>query len=279
MKASTYHAISSRTPTTTYNTSVASMPSNEDFHYEADIVPAIQLSVDGETQFYVPKQPKQYHKDLDKLWRRSYPQEERDIMSRLDQDGGCRKQCIRSLKAIRDLLGLTATCTYHIKTLVMNMARDNTSSEYWSQENFGICFTDCLLKLSTTLRRSDLRHHFEPKMNLLSTGRCSLSRKDQDDQIFDSFHIQKYLTNEESLLELLAYRANVPFDSVQKEKNEITGQFWRDYDFGINGPPEPGWSLTGPIKDNIGQHNFEEEYLKMKLHIFKILDDRFPTKL
>ena len=247
--------------------------------YEADIVPAIQVKVNGKTQYYVPKQPKHSattsYKDNNELWRRSYPKEEQEIMSHLDDDGGCRKQCIRTLKAIRDLLQLTATCSYHIKTLVMNMARDISSSEYWVQENFGVCVIECLEKLCDCLCRSDLRNYFDQPMNLLSNPDGMIDLRDQLDQQFDSFHLKCFLNNEKFMVKLLTYRGTSPFDIVQRGKNEITRQFWTDVNFGINGPPPPGYNAFREVKNVIGRHNYHSEYQKMRECIMKLLKESF----
>ena len=101
---------------------------NGDFWYSVDMVPT--FNCDGE--FYVPKSYKEIEKpgEVFTTWRRSFSIDEKNILRSVDKGSGCRRKCLRMLKAILPReTSLQSPCTYFLKTTLLNMVDDMTEDD------------------------------------------------------------------------------------------------------------------------------------------------------
>ena len=146
-----------------------------------DLVPAIKMS---ETERYVAKSFKIFEDeprlprgvDSNTLWRRSYSVEEKNLFSTIDADGGCRKQLLHILKAMRNedptLKGLTS---YHLKTLLLHENKKLGSQCDWAQDKLGERFMGLLDSLKQSLGGT-LPNYFIPEVDLYN-GMSSIKRE------------------------------------------------------------------------------------------------------
>ena len=119
---------------------------------------------------YVPKLPKG-GKSIE--WRKCYSREEKDLFKRIDGVNECRKHCVRITKALFGLHsnGLFKCFTsYFIKTVAFQL-KDNKEIN-WKEENLGECIMFFLKKIQKHLEKKNLRHTFEPTINLLEGIKC-----------------------------------------------------------------------------------------------------------
>ena len=96
-------------------------------------------------------------------WRMSYSLEEKAILRKMDRGNGCRKQCLRILKAIRDrepTLGYLHS--FILKTIILK----NGTTTSWDQKDLARRVLDMLDKLADALEAGNLTHY--PEMNILS---------------------------------------------------------------------------------------------------------------
>lgn len=178
--------------------------------YSVDMVAGYEITVMGHENknVYVAKQ---YNGDLT-TWRRSFSIQEKEMMKTLDKDGGCRKQCVRMLKVLRETEApLKSLQSYFIKTTLLNMLRDKPSKS-WARKNLGLRFVDLLRHLCDYLQKGMLPHYFLPKINLVeSYSDISLSNM--------VGRIDHLLNSQEAMTKLLTKHKNACH--VKEEAKEL----------------------------------------------------------
>ena len=149
-----------------------------------DIVPSIKMSEDDR---YVAKPYKDSANgamelpsgvNSSTLWRKSYSVEERKLLCTIDAGGGCRKQLLRILKAMRNedptLKGLTS---YHLKTLLLHENAKLRDKSDWAKEKLGERFMGLLDSLKQSLEPwGTLPNYFIPAVDLYA-GMSSVTRQ------------------------------------------------------------------------------------------------------
>ncbi|XP_064603109.1 uncharacterized protein LOC135468665 [Liolophura sinensis] len=102
------------------------------------------------------------------LWRKSFSLLEKQRLSKIDKDGGCRRQCLRLLKFFRlresTLKGLDS---YHYKILLLNECqRLPQTSETWAANQLAERFWGLLNQLSLYLEQRKLPHCIDGDINV-----------------------------------------------------------------------------------------------------------------
>nr|XP_006813319.1 PREDICTED: protein mab-21-like 1-like [Saccoglossus kowalevskii] len=134
-----------------------------------DLVPTLRIREDAH---YVAKPYKSYAEihtplpcDSQLLWRQSFSKSERAILKKIDGDGGCRKDCCRILKSIRNEdPTLRALTSYHLKTALLHecdIVKD------WDKNKLDQRFLGMLGSLAKYSREKSLPHYFVPELNLM----------------------------------------------------------------------------------------------------------------
>ena len=108
--------------------------------------------------------------DFKNLWRRSYSEEEKDKLRKMDLYGGCRLKCLRIVKAIRlnhhQQFGMLPSYVY--KTLLFHLV---DMEDEWHQEALAERVINMFETLKECLRCGRLDHYFDHDVNLF--GGCS----------------------------------------------------------------------------------------------------------
>ena len=151
------------------------IPGNpNDTWYTVDMVPTFEVTgPDGVKEAFVTKasenRPPEEHGKHFTTWRRSYSLEEKKKMNAIDHGNGCRRQCVRIMKVIKDReTALKSLPSYVIKTTLMNLTRDEPGLS-WSQKDLGLRFIDMLEALQKYLEQGYLPHHFTADINVLNS--------------------------------------------------------------------------------------------------------------
>ena len=137
-------------------------------HLSIDLVPAVSV---GGVCVVAKNHPRALQSfsdtDFQNLWRRSYSEEEKDKLRKMDlQDGGCRLKCLRIVKAIRlnhrQQFGMLPSYVY--KTLLFHLV---DMEDEWHQEALAERIIDMFKTLEGYLKSGNLDHYFDPHVNLL----------------------------------------------------------------------------------------------------------------
>ena len=167
--------------------------------FTTDMVPTFELKSPSGNERYVAKAYKEIEKpgEVFTTWRRSSSVEEKDKMKSIDKGSGCRRMCVRMLKAMKAKESTFAPlCTYFLKTTLMNLDRDEPNQS-WEISQLGECFIRLLKELYDCLRKECLPNHFLPEMNLLESLKekervlCNIANR-----------LQVFINKKEKLLEL-----------------------------------------------------------------------------
>ena len=128
--------------------------------YSVDLTPCYELT--GGERFVARKVP-----DGSMIaWRRTFSVEEKKHFDGMDASNGCRKQCLRILKVIRNNEAtFQRISSYHLKNTLFHEAKEHKNG--WSQENIGTKFMDLLRRLSQSFLTGKLPNFFNPEVNLL----------------------------------------------------------------------------------------------------------------
>jgi len=136
--------------------------------YSVDMVPTIQISGgNGEDHYYVAK-PIKRASGPQIAWRRSFSLQEKDRLTTLDQDQGCRKQVLRVLKVIRNREpGLKLLTSYHLKTVLFRKTDELSDPAQWRNECLGQRLMDVIAQIEKEMGRGTMPNYFLPDVNLL----------------------------------------------------------------------------------------------------------------
>jgi len=138
--------------------------------YSVDMVPTIQVpSRDGaEDEYYVAKPIKGATSTLRNAWRRSFSTKEKERLTNLDEDNGCRKQVLRVLKVVRNReAGLALLTSYHLKTVLLRTTDELRDPAQWRNECLGERLMDVIGRMEAELGAGVMPHYFLPGVNLL----------------------------------------------------------------------------------------------------------------
>lgn len=176
-------------------------PGKDKLWYSVDVVPSIEIpsSGTGKNRFVA----KPFKSDLEteqdiipKAWRKSYSLEEKELLMNIDRGNGCRKQCLRILKSIRDReASLNYLHSYVLKTVIFRNVQKG--SVFWNQDNLGICVMSMLRKLCEALENKQLPHYFQSDINLLSDFPPKSLKN-------SAARIRQFLRNERCFYEVIA---------------------------------------------------------------------------
>ena len=133
--------------------------------YSVDMVPVYEMT-NGD--MYVAKPVKNDEK-LKLAWRISFSLQEKDLLSNMDKDNGCRKQVLRILKVIRNREpGLALLTSYHLKTILLRMIKEKEEKlNWWKMDNIGLCLMECIKELIIELGDKKIPNYFMKEINLL----------------------------------------------------------------------------------------------------------------
>ena len=136
--------------------------------YSVDMVPTIQISgINGDNDYYVAK-PIKGVSSCQIAWRRSFSLKEKDRLTTIDEDNGCRKQILRVLKVIRNReAGLALLTSYHLKTILFRKTDELNDSSQWRNDFLGQRLMDVIGQMQKELAAGIMSHYFLPKVNLL----------------------------------------------------------------------------------------------------------------
>ena len=132
--------------------------------YTFDLVPTLAVRPKGEFREvrYFARQS-----DEDELWTIDTAADEKEALKNIDRDGGCRKQSIRILKALRDYSPeLNAIPSFVFKTLLL--AENKKSGLDWRQSALGDRVRGLLQSLQDALQRGQLYEVYNPTVNVMS---------------------------------------------------------------------------------------------------------------
>jgi hypothetical protein len=98
---------------------------------------------------------------------KSYAFDETQFFKGIDNDGGCRKQTIRILKAFRsNKKHMHAMSNYVIKTALLNAA-DRPGVD-WSQKKLADRVLGILLDIQGALEKREMPHKFDDRINVMT---------------------------------------------------------------------------------------------------------------
>ena len=127
------------------------------------------LYLTGERLKFVPKPPTGADKDGPThklLWRRSYSIEEKDKMLKIDLGNGCRRKCLRIMKALlHHETSLKTLTTYYLKTTLFRLCDEK--KEGWGQQDLVPRLLDLMESLESYLSTREMPHYYVPSINLL----------------------------------------------------------------------------------------------------------------
>ena len=132
--------------------------------YFVDVVPALEIDIPGmeEKSRFVAKSS-----DVPRAWRVSFSMQEKALFSGMDKDQGCRKQCIRILKVLRNKeAGLKKLTSYHLKTALFYESK-RLGEAHWKPAKIGERVMGLLTLLRNAAKRAVLPHYFMPQINLM----------------------------------------------------------------------------------------------------------------
>jgi len=130
--------------------------------YSVDMVPTIQI---GDNCYYVAKPLS----GAEIAWRRSFSLREKERLSTLDDDNGCRKQVLRVLKVMRNREpGLARLTSYHLKTVLFRTTDELDDEDQWRVEHLGERLMDVLEQIEKELGGGVMPNYFLQGVNLLN---------------------------------------------------------------------------------------------------------------
>lgn len=134
--------------------------------FSVDLVPAYDIPGKDGMERYVAKPLKDYP---DNAWRRSFSGEEKELLNSLDKGNiGCRKQCLRILKVMRDKGPVFHILTsYHLKTVLFHECAEKSDNELWQPIHLAERVLDLMGRLCRSINKNSLPHYFLPEINLL----------------------------------------------------------------------------------------------------------------
>lgn len=144
----------------------------DQFFYSVDIVPTV--TVQGE--LYVAKQLKtvQSYK-MDLTWRKTFSLSEKDLLSNIDLNNGCRKRVLRIVKAIRNAEpSLHKVTSYILKNVVLRV-HDKLEprtlrpgkTDPWNVANIGSRLMDVIRQLKEEFNAGIVPCYFDHRINLI----------------------------------------------------------------------------------------------------------------
>ncbi|XP_004641777.1 protein mab-21-like 3 [Octodon degus] len=108
-------------------------------------------------------------------WELSFSQAEQMLLEQLDEDGGCRRQCLRALRQrLEDVWcpGRRPVITsHHLQTVLFWTCEKYPHSKDWRE--FQSAFQRLLRKLHKCVSQHFLKHYFVPRSNLLQSASSS----------------------------------------------------------------------------------------------------------
>ncbi|XP_070538633.1 protein mab-21-like 3 [Ptychodera flava] len=116
-------------------------------------------------------------------WQTSFQRCEVVLLEGIDKDEGCRKQCLRILKKLREDFWCRSTkpvlSSFHLKTLLLWECERHPHSTDWSREKLGERVLGLVRELKTWVSRRRCPHYFIPEINLFTDKHGKL--KDPED--------------------------------------------------------------------------------------------------
>ncbi|XP_070538632.1 protein mab-21-like 3 [Ptychodera flava] len=128
-------------------------------------------------------------------WQTSYQLCEMALLEGIDRDGGCRKQCLRILKKLREDDWCRSTkpvvSSYHLKTLLLWECERYPNSTDWSREKLGERVLGLVRELKKWVNDRVCPHYFVPEINLFKDKHGNL-KDPENGRGFD--HVDKKLS-------------------------------------------------------------------------------------
>ena len=110
------------------------------------------------------------------FWQISTAQVEAQIMTSIDEDGGCRKKVLQLAKYFKgkSVGGWYPLASYHLKTILLHMNAEKKQATKWAEKMLVPRFKELIDRLLKHLRSGSLPNFFIPKANLFE-GKTDLS--------------------------------------------------------------------------------------------------------
>ena len=140
--------------------------------FSVDIVPSYQIRCPGVTKLFVAKP---YEKGTGNLsWRRSFSAEEKKEFKGIDDGDGCRRMCVRIIKAIRkppQSVKRKADSSFsHITSFMIKNALfyENRKELRWGMEKLGPRTIGLISSMAAYVENGFFPHFFLPRVNILA---------------------------------------------------------------------------------------------------------------
>uniref|UniRef100_A0A8C0WT57 Protein mab-21-like 3 n=1 Tax=Castor canadensis TaxID=51338 RepID=A0A8C0WT57_CASCN len=108
-------------------------------------------------------------------WQLSFSQAEQVLLEQLDEDGGCRRQCLQVMRQLKEDVwcpGKRPVITsYHLQTVLFWTCEKYPHPKDW--QVFSKAFLRLVRKLHKCVSQHFLKHYFVPKSNLLQSANSS----------------------------------------------------------------------------------------------------------
>ncbi|XP_002740936.1 protein mab-21-like 3 [Saccoglossus kowalevskii] len=128
-------------------------------------------------------------------WLTSFSRCEIALLDGIDSDEGCRKQCLRLLKKIReDHWQSPALSSYHLKNLLLWECEKYPNSHDWSRDMLGQRFVGLVGSLLKCLRGQNCPHYFIPSINLFRNKENS-KLKEPENLLLIADKVQEFYEN------------------------------------------------------------------------------------
>ncbi|XP_077988214.1 protein mab-21-like 3 [Glandiceps talaboti] len=195
-------------------------------------------------------------------WLTSFGRCEMALYDGMDRDGGCRKQCLKILKKLREdhwcRLTNPALTSYHLKTLLLWECERYPYPSDWSPDKLGERIMALVQQLKTWIQSRRCPHYFIESINLFEDKDGKL--KDPQGQDFD--FVETKLDEFMKDPRLFLRDRDTPCKANKTKLNDMHCDL-------NNGPSLTLRSLTlygdGKLKDPQGQ---DFDFVKMKLDKF-----------
>ncbi|XP_033108718.1 cyclic GMP-AMP synthase-like [Anneissia japonica] len=134
-----------------------------------DIVPCLQLN----GRSFVAKSPPNSLRNTksnvyDRMWRESFSEQEKAIITQIDGMNECRRDCLKILKTIQKKRGVSQLgmlSSYHLKTCLLHLNNDRPHLR-WHQNDLADRFKDLVNKLMEFLENRNMPSFFCRSVNL-----------------------------------------------------------------------------------------------------------------
>ncbi|CAK1553457.1 unnamed protein product [Leptosia nina] len=183
-----------------YTLNIKSVPTDEPFNLDVDLVPVIRFMLPrwpkgykninndkAKEWFVVPKPNKNIETSnlQNKCWRLSFQEQEKYIMRDLKQ----LKITIRLVKKLRDARGMKHIASYYIKTLFLWKIQRTNHKKYW-ESNVSTIFKDMIEEFYDAVNKKNIPYFWHEKNNLIGGVKETVLRvyADKLKEVLDSIN-------------------------------------------------------------------------------------------